>query len=98
MDSFLCWNACGAGGNKFKSDLYYLVRINNFSLLIICESCVQFIPHKAKFGFDKSEIYEACGFSGGIWVLWNSSVVSILPVVSVSQVITLRICNIGSLP
>ncbi|XP_061993650.1 uncharacterized protein LOC133711562 [Rosa rugosa] len=53
-----------------------LVKINSIDVLALCEPRVQF--HKArdslrKLGFSDFRVVEAAGFSGGIWLLWNSS-------------------------
>lgn len=39
----------------------------------------------------------ACGFSGGIWTLWNSEIVSVTHVAYVSQAITVKIHNVGGM-
>lgn len=80
MDHILFWKARGAGGNTFKSDISDIVSMNNISILIICEPRVQSHSHLEdlfKLGFDEAEIVEACGFSGGIWLIWNSNVVKL---------------------
>lgn len=101
MDNILFWNARGAGGQKFKSDISDLVKINRISILIICEPRVQFEPHQEfmfSLGFNMAEISNANGFSGGIWILWNKNVVSIEPVDVIPQAITVKVCNIGRQP
>lgn len=101
MDNILCWNVRGAGGNKFKSDIYDLVKINKVSILIICEPRVQFDPHKKdlfKLGFNMAEVSEADVFKGGIWILWDKNVVNISPIDSTFQAITVKVCNIGGQP
>lgn len=40
-------------------------------------------------------MFEASGFSGGIWILWDTNVVNIDHISSISQAITLRVNNIG---
>lgn len=68
---------------------------------MICEPKVQFNPHKDHFielGFDKYEIVEASGFSGGIWLLWKSSSVSVTPIDRNLQSITANICYGGNHP
>lgn len=101
MDNILCWNARGAGGNNFKSDIYDLVKINKVSILIICEPRVQFVSHKKdlfKLGFNMAEVFEADGFKGGIWILWDKNIVNISPVDSTFQAITVKVCNTGGQP
>lgn len=69
--------------------------------MIICEPRVQSSSHLKellKLGFDKAEIIEASGFSGGIWLIWNSSVVHMDHVISTTQSITMKVSTPGSQP
>lgn len=98
MDHILFWNARGARGKNFKSDIVDNTNMNKLSVLIICEPRVQSKSHLDdlfKLDFNKAEIIEAFGFSGGICLLWNSNVITIEPLLSITQAITMKVVNRG---
>ncbi|XP_061998979.1 uncharacterized protein LOC133716290 [Rosa rugosa] len=75
MLKVLFWNARGAGSENFRSAIADLVNLHSVDILAICEPRVQFSRAKdalRKIGFSDYRIVEANGFSGGIWLLWNS--------------------------
>lgn len=101
MDHILFWNAHGAGGKSFKSDISDIVSMNKISVLIICEPRVQSSSHiddLLNLGFNEVEVVEASGFSGGIWILWNSNSITIEPILSTTQAITVKVLNVGGQP
>ncbi|XP_062010302.1 uncharacterized protein LOC133726711 [Rosa rugosa] len=75
MFKVLFWNARGAGSENFRSAIADLVNLHSVDILAICEPRVQFIKARdtlKKLGFSDFRVVEAEGFSGGIWLLWNS--------------------------
>jgi hypothetical protein len=91
-------NARGARGKNFKSDIVDNTNMNKLSVLIICEPRVQSKSHLDdlfKLDFNKAKIIEACSFSGGIWLLWNSNVITIELLLSITQTITMKVTNVG---
>ncbi|XP_050379671.1 uncharacterized protein LOC126797023 [Argentina anserina] len=80
MDHIFFWNAQGAGGEKFRSSIQDLVKMNKVDLLIVCEPRIQFSSAKKcllSLGFTDFEAMEANGSSGGIWFLWNRNKITI---------------------
>ncbi|XP_062006021.1 uncharacterized protein LOC133723219 [Rosa rugosa] len=80
MFKTLFWNARGAGSENFRSAIADLVKIHSVDVLAICEPRVQFSKACASLrllGFSDSRVVEADGFSGGLWLLWNSSRIKI---------------------
>lgn len=92
------WNCRGAGFDDFRGALIDLIQSTNPSLLILSESRVHssclhrlFQNHE----FDKIICSEARGFANGLWVLWNSSEVTLYPVVIDFQIITFFVLKQG---
>lgn len=69
------WNCRGAGSAIFLRHLFLLVRKYSCSILVLLETRVNssyINSNLAKSCFTYFIVSEAIGFSGGIWVLWNS--------------------------
>lgn len=88
--NILSWNCRGAGARSFPR-LIQDFRVNyGVQVLIINEPRVSGGRAGniiARMGFDKSYRIEVQGFSGGIWILWDGSSVSVDIVNSSSQFI-----------
>jgi exonuclease III len=94
MIKILFWNARGAGSGKFQSAIVDLIKINHVDILAICEPKVQF--QKASktmlsLGFTDHKIVEANGFSGGIWLFWNSTNLHVDFIDKNAQTITVKV-------
>ena len=69
------WNAQGAASTTFRRSFKTIVKNYNPSLVVLMEPRIS--GNKAddfikKSGFENSHRVEAVGFSGGIWLLWQS--------------------------
>ncbi|RYQ79555.1 hypothetical protein Ahy_Scaffold5g107796 [Arachis hypogaea] len=87
----LTWNCRGAASVAFGRSLKELVRIQNPNLVILLETRCSGDNAKnvnSKLGFAFYHIEEACGFSGGIWILWRDSDLAINFLVSKTQYVT----------
>lgn len=95
---FLVWNVRGAGGKLFPRTVSNLKQVYGFEVLCIVEPRIS--GKRAQniiksLNFEKSYIVEAQGFSGGMWLLWNDSVVSMEVLSHTSQTITVLMNNKG---
>lgn len=101
MIKTIFWNARGAGNARFNAVVFDLVKLNNVDILAICEPKVQFSKASdtlLKLGFNEFKIIEACGFSGGLWLLWNNTKFSVDLVDAAFQAIYLKISIPGVSP
>lgn len=74
------WNCRGAFKTKFKQMVSDLVSWHHPTIMVITETRVG--GYKAKkvikgLPFDGYAVLESIGFAGGIWLLWNSSMVQV---------------------
>ena len=70
----LSWNCQGAGSSPFSRALRLLLQKYRPNVLVILEPRISGDIADAVIrstGFQNSHRFEATGFSGGIWVLWN---------------------------
>ncbi|XP_028790095.1 uncharacterized protein LOC114746079 [Neltuma alba] len=70
----LIWNCQGAAKSKFHSVLKSFIAEHKPDVLVLIEPRVSGPPVDRiirSFGFPNSHRVEACGFSGGIWLLWS---------------------------
>ena len=94
MIKVLFWNARGARSDDFFYAVANIVKINSVDILAICEPCVQIQKSRdslLRIGFSDFEVVEAIGFSGGIWLLWNKSKVSVSIIDKNSQSISVKV-------
>lgn len=94
MIKVLFWNSRGARSEKFKLDITDLVRLHSIDLLAICEPRVQSTQVRdtiLSLGFSDYKLVEARGFSGGIWLFWNSNQFNVHFIDKNSQSITVKI-------
>lgn len=98
MDNLLFWNARGVGSSDFKAAVLDLIKTNSVDFLFICEPRVKFAKvkkHFQKLGFNTIEVVEANGFSGGLWVMWNSNKSHLSSYDSTTRSISLKVSSIG---
>ncbi|KAK9939901.1 hypothetical protein M0R45_016581 [Rubus argutus] len=94
MFKTIFWNARGAGGEKFRYSIVDLIKLHPVDILAICEPKVQFVKASKtllSLGFNEYEIFEANGFSGGIWLLWNSNKLHVDVIDNMFQAITIKV-------
>ena len=95
----LVWNVQGVG-NKVPL-IRELVRINKPSVLVLVETHISGDQAQKicdKIGFMGQQRVEAQGFSGGIWMLWDTNTVTITSYGSHSQHITVEVRKVGEDP
>ena len=79
MKTLLC-NCRGAGNPNFCQNFAELIRYHQPSIVVLVETRIS--SQRAEIistglGFDSVVHFEAEGFSGGIWLLWDSDVVNL---------------------
>ena len=78
--NIIVWNCRGALKPKFKQTVTDLINWHNPVVMIITETRVSGFRAKEVIQglpFDGFAISETIGFAGGIWLLWNSSLVQV---------------------
>lgn len=96
LPKLIAWNCRGAGSNYAIRHLFLLLQKYNPNILILFETRVPSTKIQlilAKCPLDSFVVTEAVGFFGGIWVLWNSSVVDLELVARDEQVLTVLYNN-----
>ncbi|CAL1407206.1 unnamed protein product [Linum trigynum] len=88
------WNCQGAGSRRFTRVFNEYKRRHRPQIVIIVEPRIS--GDRAKdvrqsLGFDKEFVVEAVGFSGGIWVLWNSTDICLSQVNAHAQFIHIQV-------
>nr|POE96333.1 hypothetical protein CFP56_49733 [Quercus suber] len=71
----LVWNCRGVGKSNFCRNFSDIIRLRKPSTVVVLETRVfEDRPDSisSNLGFDNVCCSDATGFSGGIWVLWNS--------------------------
>lgn len=97
----MIWNVQGAGSQAFQTVIRELIRINNPTVLALVETHVsREVARKIcdKIGFSGHTRVDAQGFSGGIWLFWRQDIVTVNPIASNNQHITVEISKIGEVP
>lgn len=78
--SILFWNVCGIGNVETESHLCFLIFYNEVNLVALVEPKISG-PNAdrvcRRLGFDGCFRQEEVGMSGGIWVLWQSTIFSL---------------------
>lgn len=100
MDSFkiLIWNCRGAGNNRFKQHFSELMRQHKPDVVALLETkvCIQSMGFFFRnLGFTRDTFTDPNGRSGGIWVLWDPSKVSVFTIAVTNQVIHVKIQRNG---
>ncbi|XP_061340576.1 uncharacterized protein LOC133287043 [Gastrolobium bilobum] len=92
--SILIWNCRGAANPKIGRTLKMFVEKNDVSIVILVETRSQSDksrPIMKKLNFDKAIFEEANGFSGGLWVIWDSKRAKVHPISQTTQLIHMKI-------
>ena len=77
MISIMYWNVQGAASANFRRFFRTIVKSYNPSMVVLMEPRISGVKANEfikKSGFDHSHRVEVVGFSGGIWLLWQSSI------------------------
>ncbi|OMP03174.1 Endonuclease/exonuclease/phosphatase [Corchorus capsularis] len=90
----LLWNVRGAGGSDLLRSIQDLVRVHKPVLVGIMETRVgsdraEDIVRRIRFSDHR--IVEGLGFSGGIWLLWDSGSVNVIVEETSFQAITVKV-------
>jgi hypothetical protein len=83
----LLWNCRGAGNPNFRRNFATLMRYHHPAIVVLVETCISgqcAASVSMALGFDRVIRSDVMGFSGGIWLLWNSAQVQ-LDVLTVSN-------------
>src|ERR1044072_1721528 len=78
--NFLSWNIRGAAAKGVPLLIKDLVSRHNISCMALFETKVsgsRALSIVNKLGFDGYHVEDAVGFSGGIWIMWDSSVLNV---------------------
>ncbi|XVF09174.1 hypothetical protein REPUB_Repub07fG0068900 [Reevesia pubescens] len=73
----LFWNCKGARSIGFMSQVKKLIHFHKLEILVITEPRISgLVVDKVicKLNFDYFTKIDAVGFSGGIWILWKSTI------------------------
>ncbi|XP_028112975.1 uncharacterized protein LOC114311106 [Camellia sinensis] len=86
----LFWNCQGAGNNNFKRNLNDIIRTHKPEILVLLETKVPFSKMGNFFnrlGFTASTIVDPVGRVEGIWIVWDTSQVTVRASSATSQAI-----------
>ncbi|GLT69032.1 hypothetical protein SLA2020_412150 [Shorea laevis] len=94
----ISWNCRGAAKSNFCKGAMDLKRIHNPSMMLILETKLTTQDARdqaASLGFPKSCIVDSKGLRGGLWLLWDDSMVNVDVVSHGSQAIhaVVQVCN-----
>lgn len=92
--NIICWNCRGAASKHFHRICKDLCREYKADILIILEprcSGDKATKLVERMGFNSSWRMEAEGYSGGIWILWNSGNFKVFDVEEMKQCVTIRL-------
>ena len=92
--SIMYWNVQGAVSANFQRSFRTIIKNYNPSMVVLMEpriSGVKADEFIKKSRFDQSHRVEAVGFSGGIWLLWQSSI-EVVVLLNHRQFIHFKIC------
>ncbi|XVF22870.1 hypothetical protein REPUB_Repub12eG0208500 [Reevesia pubescens] len=92
--SVIFWNTRGAASSTFLAHAKDLISLHRPDMLILVEPRIS--GNKAervirRLGFDEATRVYAVGFSGGIWILWNTSFGRVQILSKTQQFITLLV-------
>lgn len=91
MINTIVWNCRGFGARKTKLHLKEMIRVYKLGILAVMETKVhssQEIGFLESLGFTYKLVVEAMGFVGGLWLLWDSVIVTIENIFMNTQMIT----------
>ncbi|KAL5804564.1 hypothetical protein ACOSQ3_031364 [Xanthoceras sorbifolium] len=81
----------GARKRCFTRVVYDLMKLSKFNIFTIFEPRISVIKASKvikRLGFTDSFVVDADGFSGGIWLLWNSNKLKLHVIASSKQIVT----------
>ncbi|XP_021717958.1 uncharacterized protein LOC110685744 [Chenopodium quinoa] len=99
--SCMVWNVQGAGSSNFIRSLKDLIHAHKPNVLVLVETHMggdQAVKIANTIKYDGHERVDAMGFSGGIWVLWKTDLVTVNPILKHYQHITMEISRVGDRP
>lgn len=91
MINMIVWNCRGFRARKTKLHLKEMIRVYKPGILAVKETKVhssQEICFLESLGFTDKLVVEAMGFVGGLWLLWDSVIVTIQNIFMNTQMIT----------
>ncbi|CAL1378455.1 unnamed protein product [Linum trigynum] len=94
MIKVFVWNRRGVGSNRFLRVYKEYRRKYRPSIVILVEPKISGTRAEdviKELGFDQNLVLDAVGFAGGIWVVWDSSLVTITEVDRASQFLHVRV-------
>ncbi|XP_074314997.1 uncharacterized protein LOC141651174 [Silene latifolia] len=97
----MVWNVQGTGNKSKISAIKEVVRTYKPTVLALVEThmgCDHAIKMSTILGYKGHARVNANGFSGGIWLYWNTDIVSVTTVHEHQQFITVEIARIGEFP
>ncbi|XP_023872646.1 uncharacterized protein LOC111985234 [Quercus suber] len=92
--NIIVWNCRGALKPNFQSHVRELVRNHNPSIMVVMKTRIGGDRAKEitdRLPFDNAIHTETIGFSGGIWLLWNSDSVEVVQLASTEQEIHVEV-------
>lgn len=100
MDGYkiIVWNCRGAGNDRFRTNFNDLVRQHSPEIVALLEPKVNFQSMGSFFhnlGFTRNSYADPIGRSGGIWVTWDPTKVSVFTIDIKPQVIHVKIRKNG---
>ncbi|XP_074265965.1 uncharacterized protein LOC141588420 [Silene latifolia] len=99
--NFMVWNVQGTGKQSKVSAIKEVVRTYKPTVLVLVETHMG-EDHAIKLGtilgYKGQSRVNAIGFSGGIWLYWNTDIVSVIPVLEHRQFIRIEISQNGEYP
>ncbi|XP_074318276.1 uncharacterized protein LOC141655076 [Silene latifolia] len=99
--TFLVWNVQGTGSKRKISAIKEVTRLFRPTVIALVETHMN-NDHAVKLGdiigYRGQSRVNAQGFSGGIWLYWNTDIVSVSTVTEHHQYITIEIARNGEVP
>ncbi|XP_023885541.1 uncharacterized protein LOC111997657 [Quercus suber] len=92
--NIIVWNCRGVLKPNFQSHVRELVRNHNPGIMVVMETRIGGGRAKEitdRLPFDSAIHMETIGFSGGIWLLWNSDSVEVVQLTSTKQEIHVEV-------
>ncbi|KAJ6418599.1 hypothetical protein OIU84_001878 [Salix udensis] len=90
-NDFATWNVRGAGKVKCASTIKDFKKVYAIDVFVVLEPRIsgsKALNVTTNLGFSHYHIVDAIGYSGGVWLLWNGSSVSLQVIAHASQSIT----------
>lgn len=97
----LAWNCRGACSRAFHRHLRDLLQVQKPDILILLETrCGSDVVHEIfKYsGFTAFIISKACGYAGGIWILWDRIKLTLEPLAVHDQIVSVLVHSVEGSP